>query len=255
MVPCTDAPAKVERSALAPSCHVLRLVENGMPIDLIIFAAIALFLIFRLGSVLGKRTGHQKRPSDFPPAGQAGAETRDRSGERGDDNIVRMPTAFEEPEPESAQYDGPAGDGLRAIAEADQNFEPDSFLDGAKGAFEWIVTAYAEGDRKTLKNLLDKATYESFSGAIDAREKEGQRMEDTLVGIDKADVIEAELAGDTARVTVRFVSQQVNVTYDSEGRVLAGDPSAVETVTDEWTFARSVKARDPNWQLVETRAP
>ncbi len=223
-----------------------------MPFDLLIFAAIALFLIFRLGSVLGKRTGHQK-PPEFPmPEESAKPTTKDRSGER-DDNIVRMPSAFEEPEEESAHFSGPAGEGLRRIADADPNFDPDGFVGGASAAFEMIVTAYAEGDRKTLKNLLDKVTYESFSGAIDAREKAGQRMEDTLVGIDSTSILEAELAGDMARVTLRFVSQQVNVTYDSEGRVLDGDPSTVETVSDIWTFARSVKSKDPNWQLVETR--
>ena len=225
--------------------------ESGMSLELIIYAAIALLLIFRLGSVLGKRTGHQKR-SDVPPANTDGtSEAQDRSGQR-KDAIMKMPTALEEPR--SEQYAGPAGEGLRTIAKADPTFEPDGFLDGAKSAFEWIVNAYAEGDRKTLRTLLNTTTYESFAGAIDAREKVGNRMEDTLVGIDGADVLEARVDGDTARVTVRFVSQQVHVTYDTEGRVLEGDPSSVETVTDEWTFSRSVKSRDPNWQLVETRA-
>ncbi|HAE01226.1 MAG TPA: calcium-binding protein [Rhodospirillaceae bacterium] len=223
-----------------------------MPFDLLIFAAIALFLIFRLGSVLGKRTGHQK-PPEFPQnMDNARPETRDRSGER-DDNVVRMPAGFEDPVEESAHFNGPAGDGLRDIAQADPNFDPDSFVQGAAMAFEMIVTAYAEGDRKALKPLLDKVTYDSFAGAIDAREKAGQRMEDTLVGIDSTTILEAGMHGDDARVTLRFVSQQVNVTYDSEGRVQEGDPSTVETVSDVWTFARSVKSKDPNWQLVETR--
>ncbi|MDF1747240.1 MAG: Tim44/TimA family putative adaptor protein [Alphaproteobacteria bacterium] len=223
-----------------------------MPFDLLIFAAIALFLIFRLGSVLGKRTGHQK-PPEFPvKTDTARPESRDRSGER-EDNVVRMPAGFEEPVEESAHYKGPAGKGLREISQADPNFEPDSFVQGASMAFEMIVNAYAEGNRKALKPLLDKVTYESFVGAIDTREKAGQRMEDTLVGIDSTTIIEAGMQGDEARVTLRFVSQQVNVTYDSEGRVLDGDPSTVETVSDIWTFARSVKSKDPNWQLVETR--
>jgi predicted lipid-binding transport protein (Tim44 family) len=223
-----------------------------MPFDLLIFAAIALFLIFRLGSVLGKRTGHQK-PPEFPvKTDTVRPESRDRSGER-EDNVVRMPAGFEEPVEESAYYKGPAGKGLREISQADPNFEPDSFVQGASMAFEMIVNAYAEGNRKALKPLLDKVTYESFVGAIDTREKAGQRMEDTLVGIDSTTILEAGMQGDEARVTLRFVSQQVNVTYDSEGRVLDGDPSTVETVSDIWTFARSVKSKDPNWQLVETR--
>ncbi|NMM45039.1 Tim44 domain-containing protein [Rhodospirillaceae bacterium KN72] len=221
-----------------------------MPIDLIIFAAIAVLLIFKLGSVLGKRTGHQK-PIEFPDTND---KKRGQAPANADDNVVRMPKSFEEPKPESKQLEGPAGAGLRQIMEADENFEPDNFLEGAQQAFEMIVAAYTEGDRKTLKMLLDKATYDGFAGAIDAREKAGQRMEDTLVGIDSANIVEAALDGEQSRVTVRFVSDQVNVTYDSEGRVLDGDPSKVETVVDIWTFARKVSARDPNWQLIETRS-
>lgn len=226
-----------------------------MPVDLIIFAVIAVFFVLKLGGVLGKKTGHQQRPDMAPDArdGKPDAPNdRDRSGER-DDNVVRLPKSFEEPEEESKHYTGPAGSGLREIAAADENFEPDSFVEGAQAAFEMIVNAYAEGDRKTLKNLLDKATYDGFAGAIDSREKSGERMEDTLVGIDAATIESAALQNNVAQVTVRFVSQQVNVTYDSEGRVIDGDPSKVMSVVDIWTFARSVKARDPNWQLVETR--
>lgn len=223
-----------------------------MSFELIIYAAVAVFLIFRLFSVLGKRTGHQERPP-FPPTGEREKLDPPENDKSEDENVVRLPGAFDEPVEESAQYAGPAGEGLRQINAADGNFEPDQFLGGARMAFEMIVTAYAEGDRKALKDLLDKPTYESFAGAIDAREKEGHRMEDTLVGIDAADVAEAVLDRDMAKVTVRFVSQQVNVTYDSEGRVLDGDPTSIETVSDLWTFARSVKSRNPNWQLIETR--
>jgi len=185
--------------------------------------------------------------------GNDDSANRPQAPAEAEDNVVQMPTNWDEPEPESPLLSGPAGAGLREIFEADPSFAPEEFLEGARGAFEWIVTAYAEGDRKTLRNLLDDDTYASFSGAIDQREKEGQRMEDTLVGIDSSDIVEAVLNGKEARVTVRFVSQQVNVTYDSEGRVLDGDPSSVDTVNDVWTFARDITDRNPNWQLVETR--
>lgn len=226
-----------------------------MPIDLIIFAAVAVFFIIRLGSTLGKRTGHQK-PTHFPgssdaPDARPSTSGRDSGGDN-DDNVVRMPTGFSEPKTRGVAYDGPAGKGLREISDIDSDFDPDGFVQGAQAAFEMIVNAYAEGDRKTLKNLLDKSTYESFSGAIDAREEAGHRMEDTLVGIDSAAISAAGMDGETARVTIRFVSQQVNVTYDSEGRVVDGDPTSVETVCDVWTFARNVTSRDPNWELVET---
>jgi predicted lipid-binding transport protein (Tim44 family) len=233
-------------------------MSGGFPLDLILFAALALFLIFRLGSVLGKRTGHQK-PTDLfgDRGGRAGG---DRSGEREDqpdENVIPMPGKQRDQgrAEESPQMTGPAGSGLTQIKVADPDFDPDQFLDGARQAFEMIVTAYAEGDGRTLKQLLSKDVYENFAAAIREREKAGERMEDTLYGVDEATVVDARMEGSTASVTVQFVSQQVNVTYDSEGRVVAGDPNEVATVTDIWTFQRDVKSRDPNWELAETRSP
>lgn len=239
-------------------------MSGGFPLDLILFAALALFLIFRLGSVLGKRTGHQK-PTDLfgDRSGGVGRERGgDRSGERedrADENVIPMPgkrdQSWDDQAAESPQMQGPAGSGLTQIKVADSEFDPDQFLDGARQAFEMIVTAYAEGDGRTLKQLLSKDVYENFAAAIREREKAGERMEDTLYGIDEATIVDAGMEGSTASVTVKFVSQQVNVTYDSEGRVVAGDPNEVATVTDIWTFQRNVKSRDPNWELAETRSP
>lgn len=240
-------------------------MSGGFPIDLILFAALALFLIFRLGSVLGKRTGHQKPTDLFGDRGGAGGQerSRDRSGERedrADENVIPMPGKqrdqnWGDEASESPQMKGPAGSGLTQIKVADSDFDPDQFVDGARQAFEMIVTAYAEGDGRTLKQLLSKDVYESFAAAIREREKAGERMEDTLYGIDEATIVDAGMEGSTASVTVKFVSQQVNVTYDAEGRVVAGDPNEVATVTDIWTFQRNVKSRDPNWELAETRSP
>ena len=238
-------------------------MSGGFPLDLILFAALALFLIFRLGSVLGKRTGHQKPTDLFGDRGAAGRERGgDRSGERedrADENVIPMPgkrdQGWGDEAAESPQMKGPAGSGLTQIKVADSSFDPGQFLDGARQAFEMIVTAYAEGDGRTLKQLLSKDVYENFAAAIREREKAGERMEDTLYGIDEASIVDAGMEGSTASVTVKFVSQQVNVTYDSEGRVVAGDPNEVATVTDIWTFQRNVKSRDPNWELAETRSP
>lgn len=238
---------------------------GGFPLDLILFAALALFLIFRLGSVLGKRTGHQKPTDIFRDRGAGGENNapgrRDRSGEREDDadeNVIRMPGA-RQPEgadqDKGAAFEGRAGSGLTQIKVADPSFDPDAFLDGARQAFEMIVHAFAEGEGKTLKQLLSKDVYENFAAAIREREKAGERMEDTLYGIDSAEIVAAGMQGNVASVTVEFVSQQINVTYDAEGRVIAGDPNGVITVNDIWTFQRNVKARDPNWELVETSSP
>lgn len=219
-----------------------------MPIDIIVFLLIAVFLIFRLGSVLGKRTGHQK-PADFLRRQQ------EDSGERREENVVHLPNQqHAEGGPESPAFTGPAGEGLRAIRDADPDFDPDQFLEGARAAFDMIVNAFAQGDQATLKQLLDEPTYESFATAIRERERNMQRMEDTLIGIDDAEIEEAELRGGVARVTVRFDSKQVNVLYDQDDQVVEGDPQKVIEVTDIWTFARDTRSDDPNWQLVETRS-
>ena len=123
---------------------------------------------------------------------------------------------------------------------------------GAKIAFEMVITAFAGGDTKTLRPLLSNDVFEDFSGAIKARLDKKENLESTLVGISEADIIEAELQGKTAFVTIKFVSEQINVTRDAEGEVVDGDPGGVATVTDIWTFARNTRSRDPNWTLVAT---
>jgi predicted lipid-binding transport protein (Tim44 family) len=117
-----------------------------------------------------------------------------------------------------------------------------------------IVTAFAEGDQRTLKNMLSRDVYEGFEAAIRDREARGETVESRFVSIDKADIVGAEQRGRTAHVTVRFVSQLVSVTRDRSGQVVDGSPDKVTDVTDVWTFARDVQARDPNWKLVATEA-
>lgn len=230
-------------------------------VDILFFAAIAAFLVLRLRSVLGKRTGHQS--NDFDPfRDRQGQDRQGASSDQADDKVVRLPDGrrpVEQPaEPEEASFeeaaDRPSVKGVSAVRSADPSFEEASFLQGARAAFEMIVTAFAHGDAKSLRPLLADEVYKDFSGAIDERRERGETLDTTLVGIDKTELVEAELQGRTAFVTVRFVSQQVNVTRDSEDRIVDGDPNEVESITDLWTFARNVKSRDPNWKLVATQS-
>ncbi|WP_244906028.1 Tim44/TimA family putative adaptor protein [Tistlia consotensis] len=224
--------------------------------DILFFAAIAAFLVLRLRSVLGKRTGHQS--NDFDPF-------RDRQGaeKAADEKIVRLPDGRRPAEPQPADQpedtalagtERPAVKGVAAVRAADPAFDEAGFLQGARAAFEMIVTAFAQGDAKALRPLLADEVYKDFSGAIDERQARKETLDTTLVGIEKAELAEAELQGRTAFVTVRFVSQQVNVTRDAEDRIVDGDANEVETITDLWTFARNVKSRDPNWKLVATQS-
>ena len=137
---------------------------------------------------------------------------------------------------------------------ADSDFNAEEFLAGARVAFEMILSAYASGDREALENLLSSEVYDNFRSAIDDREATGQQMEETLVGIRSADIVEAYLDGSRAHVTTKFFSEQVHVLRDSEGQVIEGNPNQVADVVDFWTFARDTSASDPNWRLVATRS-
>jgi predicted lipid-binding transport protein (Tim44 family) len=222
--------------------------------DIILFAMIAGFLVLRLRSVLGRRTGEERPPLPDPFA-------RRRAEPRPDDKVVELPdhTARKPAEAEAATAAATGSDalsaGLTQVQIADPSFRPPEFVKGAGAAFELVVAAFAKGDTKALRPLLNDAVFADFSNAIAEREKAGHRLETTLVGIKSGDILEARLDGRVAFVTVKFVTEQVNVTRDAAGNVVDGHPDRVTTVTDIWTFARNTRARDPNWTLVETRSP
>lgn len=219
--------------------------------DIILFAMIAAFLVYRLGSVLGKRTGHERQGRE--PFGRVGGK-EPAGSEAGNDNVVAMPQR--ELAPEEEEPDTPLGAAITQIKLADATFTRKSFLDGARAAFEMVITAFALGDMKTLRALLSPDVYENFADAIRSRERANQTRETTLVGIDVAEIIEAKLEDMRfADVTVKFISQQVNATRNEENNVVDGDPNAIEKVTDIWTFRRDTRTPDPNWQLVATLSP
>ena len=137
---------------------------------------------------------------------------------------------------------------------SDPAFDAKHFLTGAKAAYEMVVTAFAEGDRRSLKNLLSKEVFDGFDAAIRDREGKGETVETKFVAIDKADVTAAEMRAKTAHLTIRFVSQLISSTKDRSGAVIDGSPDKVIDVTDVWTFARDLSSRDPNWKLVATEA-
>jgi len=222
---------------------------DGFPfLDIVFFAMLAIFLGLRLRNVLGRRTGTEKRrPDPFKPAEPAANVP---------DNVVKLPERDRKAlETLAAETDTPLARGIKAIKQADRNFDEVGFIGGARGAFEMIVTAFAKGDVTSLRPLLADGVFDNFKRAIDDRTSRGESHETTLVGITATDMTDADLEGSTAKVTIRFVSEQVNATKATDGRVVDGDPNKVVTITDIWTFARDVRSSDPNWMLVETRSP
>jgi len=224
--------------------------DGFQALDIILFAMIAAFLVLRLRSVLGKRTGHERRPPEATTESRRDAEPNDNVVELPDRRAASSDTVFENIDP-----DDPIAAGLTEVKIADPSFDPETFKGGAAAAFEMIVQAFAEGDVKTLRGLLNDEVLDNFSIAIDEREKAGETLETTVIGIKNVDIIEARIDGRTAFITVKVVSEQVNVARDKEGVVVDGDENQVTDITDLWTFARNTRARDPNWMLVETRSP
>ena len=218
---------------------------------------VAAFLVFRLRSVLGKRTGNERPPTD-PYAGRDGAAPGQSEAPEGRDDgtVVSLPDRSGQNDAQSDIPDGtPATDGLKAIQAADSAFSVTVFVEGVRMAFEMIVTSFASGERETLRPLLSDEVYENFAGAIVERETRSETMEMTLVGIREAEVLEATMDGRVAFVTAKIVSEQIEVVRDAAGEPVSGDPTKVSTVTDIWTFARNTRSRNPNWTLVATEAP
>lgn len=242
---------------------------NIDPITLI-FIVLAIVIALRLRSVLGRRDDNERRgPLDgYQPPRAPGVPREETPAER--DNVVTLPTARGEGEVATAankaadsrdgirKYAAEGSElekGLLEIAAADRSFDPDGFVKGARTAYEMIVMAFAEGNRKLLKQLLSKEVFEGFNAAIDEREKRQLMVDSSFVGISRTDLVDARLRnGRTARITIRFVSSLITATHDRDGNVVDGDPKKVSEVTDIWTFSRDTASRDPNWQLVATEA-
>ena len=230
-----------------------------MDIYTIIFLALAVFIFLRLRNVLGQRTGNERPPFDRAARNVLhGAQ---------DNNVVPIPGAVIDQAPSAPTADvvpptdrwkglaepgTPLAQGLDAIAAHDSSFDPRHFLSGAKSAYEMIVLAFANGDRRALKDLLSTEVYESFEAVIKDREKHEQKTETRFVSIDKAELVGAEARDRAAQLTVRFVSQMITATRDKAGTIVDGSADTVADITDVWTFARDITSRDPNWKLVGT---
>ena len=230
-----------------------------MDIYTIIFLALAVFIFLRLRNVLGQRTGSERPPYD--------RAARDIVHGAQDNNVVPMPGTVVDQAPLAPTADvvpptdrwkgiaepgTPLVQGLDAIAAQDASFDPRHFLSGARSAYEMIVLAFANGDRRALRDLLSTEVYDSFETVIKDREKHEQKTETRFVSIEKAELVGAELRDRTAQLTVRFVSQMISVTRDKAGTIVDGNPDRVADITDVWTFARDTTSRDPNWKLVGT---
>ena len=218
--------------------------SSGFPIDLVLFGMIAAFLVLRLRSILGRRTGFERPPQPHQPVPEpapAGPVIEGRA-----EPVAAVSRTVPDP-------DTSVGQTLARMRGIDPSFDPARFLDGAEKAFRMIVGAFAKGDRTTLRQLLSDDTYKAFDQAIASREQAGHVQISDVRRMESVAIESAELRGNVADATVRFVSDQVSLTRDREERIVAGT-EAVTEITDIWTFERDLTARDPSWRLVSARS-
>lgn len=201
---------------------------------LLILACVAGFILFRLFSVLGTRTGHEQT-HDFEPLAPAPREAEATASVSLDDAPAT-----------------PVSTNARVLRDADPSFDEGEFLNGARGAYELIVEAFAAGDVRGIRKYLSDAVYDAFKTAAANREDAGQTMELKFVGIDHAAIVDASVKDGALSAVTEFSSNQVRVTRDKDGNVIEGDANRIDLVKDRWTFARKIRSSDPNWVLVAT---
>lgn len=202
---------------------------NGPYVDILIFAVLAVFLIFRLRSILGRRDGFEEDPNKKAAAAFKSQTKADMNNEL------------------------PSGEGIDAIVAADSGFSKQAFLDGAEQVYEMILTAFARGNMEELRPFLGYEMAGSFSDAINERRKAGEELSITLTDLSRVDIREAGVKEGIASITVEYQSTQIRVLKDENGTIIDGDSNDPETFVDQWTFERDVTSANPNWLLIETQ--
>ncbi len=218
---------------------------NSQLLLILLIAMVAGVILFRLYSVLGRRTGHER-----PPQERYGLN-RSADRQTGPDNVVALPDRSARAEALDKPAD-PVARGLLDIKLADRSFEEGHFLDGAKQAYEMVLTAFAAGDRQTLRSLLSDEVDHAFEGVIQGRQDKKETVDFTFVGFGETKISHAALKRRTAEITVNFAAQYISATKDADGKVIEGDDKAVRAVNDVWTFTHDTRSSDPNWTIVAT---
>ncbi|MCS6761017.1 MAG: Tim44/TimA family putative adaptor protein [Candidatus Devosia symbiotica] len=232
-------------------------MDEFFDLPTLIVIAVAVFVLFRLRSVLGTRIGTERPSVERSKSAELGREDtvvpiRPRGTAAPDLDDDRRARKLEAEIEQFAHGDAELAAGFKAVADVDPTFTPKSFLDGAKKAYEMIVTGFATGDRITLKNLLEKDVFDGFQHAISEREAAEQTIDFTFVGLPKVEYADAEFDSKNVLVTVRFHAEVVSATRDKDNNLVDGNADQVQTIADEWTFARNPKSRNPNWKVIAT---
>ena len=190
-------------------------------IDIILLAMFAGFIILRLRNILGRKTGHQEKPtSRYFPSGMKTLQDIENN------EAIKTGNVAEEAKKQ--------------------------FLKGADIAYEQIITSFAKGDKKSLKNLLGKGLLNEFLAVIDERKKKQLTYETTFIGLKSSKVSEFKKIENIYKVTVNFVSEIISCVKDKNNKIIEGNPDTIKTVNDVWKFSKNMWSQDPTWYLVET---
>ena len=203
-------------------------------IDILIFAVIAVFLIFRLRSILGNRDGFEKPKKTVQTESSA-------------DNIINF--KGKTPVAESAPLNG---SGLKELRKLDNSFMDEEFLSGAKTAFPLILNAYSESDLGSLRRYVGFDLYEEFSNAVHQRDASGEHLKIDIETVNDVQLLDAEISDGIATVTVKYDTIQSRILTDASDTVIEEDSISSEQIEDIWIFERDIRSTDPNWRLVET---
>jgi predicted lipid-binding transport protein (Tim44 family) len=229
-------------------------MQEHFDLTTIIFALLAAFVVWKVRSILGTRTGHEEPPQESLGQHSNAADVTSRQDEAANDTIGHSQRNLTS-ETRWAPFAAPGSDlwvNLDQLAKMDTSFTPREFQEGAKAAYEMILLAFSNGDRATLKPLLSKEVFDSFATAISERENNGHIAETTLVSIERADIKKLVIKGTIVQVVVGFNSKLISAIRAGSGSVIEGSAEKVVDMTDIWTFSRDSSSRDPNWRLIST---
>lgn len=211
-----------------------------MPIDLLILAVIAAFILYRLYLTLGERTGFDEsmKENQEKIVSLSKAREQKQDNNRMKDQLKELPPAVRP--------------GIEAIAKQDKEFDLKEFVEGATSAFEVIIESFAKEDLQTLKELLSSDLYDAFESAVQERRDQGLKLENTIVRFESVKLTSAQLSNKIARIGVEFTTEQIPIMRDDKGDIVEGNPQQIDQVVDSWLFERDTRSSDPNWRLVQT---
>lgn len=211
--------------------------------EIIVFAVLSVYLIFRLWSVLGTRTGYEKKSDPF----------KDNEKVAPDDNVVVFSKRTNQAmQAEQSDFSSLVTNQINKLMKLDKSFDPSSFLRGAQSAFLTIIKAFTEANHLTLKNLLSENVYEQFATAIEGREQKNLRQESEIEEL-SAEILNIDLLEDKAQITVRFKSQQMVATFNENGESFDNPSRLHIPMIDVWTFEKLLNAKSTIWLLIRTR--